>query len=148
MFGSVLALGGGVAALVAGFVGSAFGRRSKPAWIRVGAAEDLPSDTFQKVVVTQQKTHAWIEKMVPLTIYVKDLYPKDPVAFLSVCSHLGCSVSWNKDEKNFKCPCHGGTYDEKGEVVSGPPPRPLIRLETKIEDEIFFIRVPDPRGQV
>jgi len=46
----------------------------------------------------------------------------------TTCSHLGCGVSWNGARKAFLCPCHGGVYGPGGEVLAGPPPKPLARL--------------------
>jgi len=46
----------------------------------------------------------------------------------TTCSHLGCGVSWNAARGAFLCPCHGGVYGPGGEVLAGPPPRPLTRL--------------------
>lgn len=44
-------------------------------------------------------------------------------AISTVCTHLGCTV--NPVETGFDCPCHGSTYDEKGEVTGGPAPKAL-----------------------
>lgn len=47
-------------------------------------------------------------------------------AFDAVCSHLGCTVRFEPQQKRIHCPCHGGVYDmNTGAVVSGPPPRGL-----------------------
>ena len=46
----------------------------------------------------------------------------------TTCSHLGCGVSWNAARRAFLCPCHGGVYGPGGEVLAGPPPKPLRRL--------------------
>jgi Rieske Fe-S protein len=54
--------------------------------------------------------------------------------FSSTCTHLGCNVIWREDENSFICPCHTGRFDREGRNVSGPPPKPLARLEHKIED--------------
>jgi Rieske Fe-S protein len=52
------------------------------------------------------------------------------VAHSSVCTHLSCTVLWNRDEERLDCPCHDGTFDPlDGRVLSGPPPRPLPGIE-------------------
>lgn len=56
-------------------------------------------------------------------------------AFSLVCTHLGCTVVWNAEKKEFRCPCHDGLFDAQGNVLSGPPPSPLERLKIKINGE-------------
>ncbi len=60
-------------------------------------------------------------------------------AFSAVCTHLGCTVQWRPEEKKFVCPCHQGIYDFAGNVLSGPPLRPLEKLEVKVRDEQVFV---------
>ncbi len=50
------------------------------------------------------------------------------------CTHLRCTVPWREDEGRFNCPCHSGIYNKKGEVVDGPPPRPLDLFPVEIID--------------
>lgn len=38
-----------------------------------------------------------------------------------VCSHAGCIVNWNPEEKSWDCPCHGGRFSPNGKVITGPP---------------------------
>ena len=139
------AMASSAVALLLGFISNSLGRRRAHPWMRVGPAEDLDSETFQKYVFRLESRHAWIRERTPIVVYIKDLYPDDPVALLSTCSHLGCSVGWHSADGLFRCPCHGGTYDEHGEVLAGPPPRPLTRLEVKIENDVCHVRLPDPR---
>ena len=40
--------------------------------------------------------------------------------FSATCTHLGCVVQWNADEKSFDCPCHGSRYSKEGKVINGP----------------------------
>ncbi len=55
-------------------------------------------------------------------------------AFSAVCTHLGCIVQWKKDEGIFLCPCHAGKFDTNGNVISGPPPKPLPQYRLKVEE--------------
>ena len=68
---------------------------------------------------------------------------RDVKVFSATCTHLGCQVLWDREAKNFKCPCHGGVYAATGEVLEGPPPRPLDVIEAKVEgaDDSVLVRV-------
>ena len=49
--------------------------------------------------------------------------------FSPYCTHLGCIVEWNNEEKRWDCPCHGATYSKFGEVTSGPARENLEKFE-------------------
>lgn len=58
------------------------------------------------------------------------------IATLSpVCSHAGCEVEWNANEKTWDCPCHGSVYTADGSVINGPAEEPLERVTMPFEDE-------------
>jgi Rieske Fe-S protein len=54
------------------------------------------------------------------------------------CTHLGCPYSWNQAARGFFCPCHGGVYDDRGNVTGGPPPRALDRYEAVVKGDMLF----------
>ncbi|MDB4994666.1 MAG: hypothetical protein JWM74_2098 [Myxococcaceae bacterium] len=51
-------------------------------------------------------------------------------AFDSACTHMGCAVRVpsNAATLGFDCPCHGGQFDANGDVVGGPPKKPLTPI--------------------
>lgn len=38
----------------------------------------------------------------------------------AACTHLKCTVAWNKDELSWDCPCHGSRFSYEGKVMHGP----------------------------
>ena len=40
------------------------------------------------------------------------------------CSHMGCGLEWNPDEKTWECPCHGSRFDEDGKLLDEPATLP------------------------
>ncbi len=65
--------------------------------------------------------------------------PEDLRAFSLVCTHLGCTVQWQAGGKEFYCPCHGGRYDEFGDVLSGPPPIPLEQIPVQVKGQTVTV---------
>jgi arsenite oxidase small subunit len=72
----------------------------------------------------------------------------DFVAYDAICTHLGCQIhfdketikGWESNKDNLFCPCHGGVFDPlHGEVLAGPPPRPMpkIKLELDTNGDIY-----------
>lgn len=62
-------------------------------------------------------------------------------AFVAVCTHLDCNVTFRTDQQKFFCACHDGWYDAEGKNIAGPPPSPLRRLVVSIgETEIVISR--------
>jgi glycine/D-amino acid oxidase-like deaminating enzyme/nitrite reductase/ring-hydroxylating ferredoxin subunit len=55
-------------------------------------------------------------------------------ALSPVCTHAGCIVNWNGEEKSWDCPCHGARYDINGQVLTGPATRPLSKLDLESHD--------------
>lgn len=65
------------------------------------------------------------------------------VAYSSVCTHLSCTVLWNRADEVIGCPCHDGRFDpSSGAVLAGPPPRPLPRIDlVERRDGIYAVGV-------
>jgi len=56
-------------------------------------------------------------------------------AFTAVCTHLECTVQYKPETSQIWCACHNGLYDLAGNVVSGPPPRPLEAFTVNLRGE-------------
>ena len=60
-------------------------------------------------------------------------------AFTAVCTHLDCTVQYVKGKRHILCACHNGKYDLNGQVLSGPPPRPLEEFKVFVEGEDIIV---------
>lgn len=69
--------------------------------------------------------------------------PSDSTKIIAVnptCSHAGCAVEWEKDEKAFLCPCHDSLFSSEGKVLQGPAKSPLPVYPTKIEGDKILVK--------
>lgn len=71
--------------------------------------------------------------------YIVVRLPDAVHALNAVCTHLGCIVYWDKQKKILPCPCHAGFFDLNGNVISGPPPRPLPKATAKIVGDKIIV---------
>ncbi|SHN60346.1 2Fe-2S iron-sulfur cluster-binding protein [Desulfovibrio litoralis] len=135
--GTALALGGvlGVAA-----VGPTLNDQPKQ-WVSVGSVDGFAIGSINTVMLKYTRKNAFHKQDVQQPVLVRRDTEKDFVLFSSSCPHLGCSVSWDNVSERFKCACHGGAFDRDGKVLAGPPPRPLDRLQWRVEDNIVKVEV-------
>lgn len=64
---------------------------------------------------------------------------KGYIVFSKICTHLGCLVKYDKEKQLLLCPCHAGRFDLEGNVISGPPPKPLMKFPVRIEGDNILI---------
>jgi Rieske Fe-S protein len=55
----------------------------------------------------------------------------------SECTHKGCTVEVQGER--IVCPCHGSTYDRKGDVLKGPAQRSLRRYQSRLTSDGVLI---------
>ncbi|MFO1512927.1 MAG: Rieske (2Fe-2S) protein [Verrucomicrobiota bacterium] len=64
-------------------------------------------------------------------------------AFEQKCTHLSCAVFYQPAADKIQCPCHNGWFDARtGNVLQGPPPRPLPRLEVVVKGDDIYVTEP------
>jgi Rieske Fe-S protein len=106
-------------------------------WQSVGPVDAFVPETYQPREITIVEG---IGEAGKSTVYVRQGSPDldeaadSYVAISTRCAHLGCPVKFVQAAGNFICPCHGGVYDFRGEVIGGPPVRPLDRFQTRVSD--------------
>ena len=61
------------------------------------------------------------------------------IALSSICTHQGCTVSYDSGSNNLPCPCHGSVYSTSGSVLQGPADAPLKKYELTQEGDILTI---------
>ena len=66
------------------------------------------------------------------------------MALSLACTHLGCSIHWNAEDKRFICPCHSSEFDMHGEVLNAPAPRPLDQYPVVIENGMIKVETTKP----
>jgi nitrite reductase/ring-hydroxylating ferredoxin subunit len=66
-------------------------------------------------------------------------------AYEQKCTHLSCAVFYQPQADKIQCPCHNGWFDaHTGNVLQGPPPRPLPHLEVVVKGEEIYVAEPQP----
>jgi Rieske Fe-S protein len=61
-------------------------------------------------------------------------------ALTATCTHLACTVQYRGDRSDVWCACHNGVYDANGTNISGPPPKPLTKLDVAVRGDRVVIR--------
>ena len=112
-------------------------------WIRAGTLGDLTPNVPVPRVLSVPRADGWYRARARETVFLVWDGAKQVKVFSATCTHLGCQVLWDGEAKKFNCPCHGGTYDASGNVLDGPPPRPLTTIDARVEgtDEAVLVRV-------
>jgi quinol---cytochrome c reductase iron-sulfur subunit, bacillus type len=158
--GATLGLGAVIGAIVtlpaAGFALLPGFLKQKAHKVDLGPISDFEENKWKVVTFARDPTKADITRR---TAFVRNNGLLDGIPSFTIisnrCAHVGCPVQpggpvFEKDEKTIKtdngdvlitpvlpaagfiCPCHGGSYDQEGNRIAGPPVRGLDRYEFDI----------------
>ena len=87
-----------------------------------------------------EQIDGWRKTVSEKAVYITKGQQGKLCVLTSICPHLGCTVPWNKEKKQFICPCHGGTFAADGSRVSGPSQRGMDTLESSVQDGQLLVR--------
>jgi Rieske Fe-S protein len=150
VIGAIVTLPAAGFALLPGFVK----QKAKP--VDLGPLENFPEGKWNVVTFMRDPAQGQVSRR---TAFVRNngLLDGNPsfTIISNRCAHLGCPVQtggplFNKQQKTVKthngdvslipalpaagfiCPCHGGSYDQEGNRIAGPPVRALDRYQFSI----------------
>lgn len=138
---SVVALIGGALATVLGAFAWRPAKADDGRWLKAGAVGDLTPHVPVACVLSLSRQDGWYRERARETVFLVWDGGASVHALSATCTHLGCQVRWDAPATCFRCPCHGGVFDARGQVVEGPPPRPLDRVETRVEAGTVLVRL-------
>ncbi len=139
---TLLGLWSGGLALLAGLF------TTTPIWARRRGDEVLLGDLtiygaeFREIRLRVPTQDGWRRTFRQHTFYIHADEEGMPEVFSARCSHLGCTVGWDAQAQEFRCPCHGGRFSSDGSVLGGPPPAPLTRIASALRGGDIFIKLP------
>ena len=104
-------------------------------WVPIGSTRQIALGTPTLFKAQIDRTTGWVTQTEETGVYVYTDNGRDYVALSNVCTHLGCRVRWVDKQQAFFCPCHNGVFSKTGQVLDGPPPKPLESFDVRVEGE-------------
>ena len=150
IIGALVTLPAVAAAVIPGFL------KQKAHNVDLGPLSDFPEGQWRIATFIRDPSQGEISRR---TAFIRNNGPLNGVPDVTVisnrCAHVGCPVQpggpvFQQQEKTIKtangpvlitpvlpaagfiCPCHGGSYDQEGNRIAGPPVRGLDRYEFSV----------------
>jgi Rieske Fe-S protein len=111
-------------------------------FIDLGALEKYPIGIPTRIEFTRTRVNGWERTATNYGLYVVRRNESEVRVFSDICTHLGCRITWHPNEEHYISPCHDGHFDIVGNVVSGPPPRPLDEFTAEIKNGNLIVSLP------
>jgi len=100
-----------------------------PDWMHVPAADRLQ---VGEAVRTQVRGKSiWVVRLAAARWH----------ALSAACTYFDeCLLEWDRERREFLCPCHGCAFDAHGNVVHAPASIPLVAREVELREGAVFVR--------
>jgi menaquinol-cytochrome c reductase iron-sulfur subunit len=110
-------------------------------WSEVGKIDEFASLTAPvKRIIKVEQRDAWRKIISEKPVYLVPAKDGTVRVLSPVCPHLGCSIPWNETKREFICPCHVAVFAMDGTKISGPAPRSMDTLASKVENGMLKVR--------
>jgi cytochrome b6-f complex iron-sulfur subunit/menaquinol-cytochrome c reductase iron-sulfur subunit len=109
-------------------------------WIKTVPLDSLHEGEPKRVALVSDHRDAWtLERDVELGAAWLLKKGGQVLAWSTVCPHLGCAVDRKSGSPGFYCPCHDSYFGPEGQRETGPSPRGLDELATRVEDGVVLV---------
>lgn len=129
-------VGGSVGLVLAGCAGSAERWEVEPVSVGESGLVELEIKDYPELI-----TPGGMVAMQPATARKPVLVMRleeNQVRVLSLkCTHLGCTVRWDNEAQDLRCPCHGSTFDDRGTPTKGPAKQGLAVFRSELEGNVL-----------
>jgi menaquinol-cytochrome c reductase iron-sulfur subunit len=115
-------------------------QQQKQEWRRVANLSDIAVGETKLITYVNADPLPWAGVTAKSAAWLRREGEQEFTAFSAHCTHLGCPVRWEAQAQLFMCPCHGGVYYKDGTVAAGPPPKPLTKIEVRLNKNDIEIR--------
>jgi|YelNatPaOPRAMG01_1025707.scaffolds.fasta_scaffold00304_5 menaquinol-cytochrome c reductase iron-sulfur subunit len=139
-----------ISVVFSGFIGLSLGiplldsvvgtvkKKANKVYSKLISINSIPTDQPINLPFVMTKEDAFIKNVQPENVWaVKN--SDETTIFSPICPHLGCRYQWHEEQKLFVCPCHHSVFDINGKVVSGPAPRSLDTLPSKVKNNFLYV---------
>jgi menaquinol-cytochrome c reductase iron-sulfur subunit len=146
------AIGGFIAAAVgipaiAYVIDPALQENKAGAPVAIGNVKEIPVGTPTPFSFTVTKVNGWERTSSSYGGFIlrTSEAPGDLLVLSSRCTHLSCRVNWKDEASAFICPCHDAKFNKNGEVLDGPPPKPLGYFEYQVAEDGTITIIPEEK---
>lgn len=107
----------------------------------VFAQDNSPSEFYQIGTLDELQSQGYLlnEDLEIGAVLVRQTEDNSLIAIDPTCTHAGCFVEWEQEEKSFVCPCHNSMFKEDGTLIGGLAISDLSRYQVKVDNGIVLV---------